>query len=185
MGIASGIRFFYLAYLSKPQADRVVYRVVRRHRVRHILELGIGTATRAQRMIEVASVWASPRDVRYTGIDLFEAQASGHHAGLSLKAAHQTLKRTGAMIRLCPGDPCSALARVANEIRQVDLVVVSAGVEESSMEQAWRFVPRLLHGSSLVFVEAEPTPNGEHVLRCLRRCEIDTLATAATLRRAA
>lgn len=185
MSIASGFRSFYFAYLSKPRADRVLYRVVRRRRVRQILELGIGTATRARRMIEVASACASPKDVRYTGIDLFEAQASGQNTGLSLKAAHQVLKRTGATIRLCPGDPCSALARVANDLGQVDLVVVSAGVEPSSMERAWRFVPRLLHGASLVFVETELSPNGARALRCVRRREIDALASAATLRRAA
>ena len=54
LSIIHQLRSIYLCYFSKPAADRPVYRAIRRHGTQKIVELGIGDASRATRMIEIA-----------------------------------------------------------------------------------------------------------------------------------
>ena len=73
-----------------------------------------------------------PGTIHYTGIDLFESHTDPR-AGISLKAAHCRLAKTGVRLRLLPGDPYSALARAANTLTGTDLIVVSANVDPDSL----------------------------------------------------
>ncbi|MGQ9574022.1 MAG: hypothetical protein ACUVUC_01765 [Thermoguttaceae bacterium] len=153
MAAASRLRLFYLFHFSRPAHERALYRAIYRRQVRDILELGIGTGQRARRMIAVAQSHFPPGELSYTGVDPFEARAPETQPGLSLKAAYQMLRATGARIRLLPGDPFAALSRAANSLGKVDLVVVSAAVEPANLSKAWFYVPRLLHAHSLVVWE--------------------------------
>jgi hypothetical protein len=67
------VRCFYLAHLSRPANDRPIYQLIRRHRLRRIVEIGIGLAERSARMIEVAAAAAGPASVVFSGVDLFTA----------------------------------------------------------------------------------------------------------------
>src|SRR5258708_7619970 len=95
-------RLAYLTYFSQPASDRIIYRLIRKHRVRRILELGIGTGRRTIRMLEAVDRGTaigsscSTGQVSYTGIDLFEMRLPAHPSGLSLKLAHRQLRATGA-----------------------------------------------------------------------------------------
>lgn len=158
--LLDAIRLAHLAYFSKPASDRVIYRAIRRTRARKILELGVRAGQRARRMIEVATRCAGG-PVSYAGIDLFELREPAENDGHSLKEAHSLLKPTGARVRLIPGDPFTALARMANEIGPCDLVVIASDQPAESLERAWFYVPRLLHAATSVFIErpsSEQTP---------------------------
>jgi len=175
----------YLAHLSKPSAGRTVYRAILRLKARKVLELGVGTGQRAARMIEAAARFHAAEEIHYTGIDLFEARKASDGPGVSLKLAHRTLKSKAGKVRLVPGDPFAGLARVANNVGQVDLVVVSARLDQSSLEKAWFYVPRLLHENSIVLVE-KTLAGGQIALEPLPRAEIAELAgTPSAGRRAA
>lgn len=180
----SHLRTFYLSYLSTPVSDRLIYRTVRRQEVRKILELGIGVGQRAVRMIEVASRSHPLREIQYTGMDPFEARSAADGPGVTLKMAHRLLGATGARIQLIPGDPFVELARVANFLGQVDLVVISASLNPQHLPRAWLYVPRLLDERSRVFLEGL-LPGGRTWLRTLERSAIEALADAASCRRAA
>jgi hypothetical protein len=65
------------------------------------------------------------------------------------------LIRTGAQLRLVPGDPLSALARCANSLANTDLLIISAGHDPAGLEPAWFYIPRMLHAGSLVFLEEQ------------------------------
>ena len=54
--------------------------------MRSILEMGIGDGQRALRILELASQHCPASEIRYTGVDLFEANPSGE--------AHLSLKKT-------------------------------------------------------------------------------------------
>jgi hypothetical protein len=136
-------------------------------------------------MIEVARLNAPPGDVCYTGVDLFEAQPNAASPSLTLRAAHRLLKPTGARIRLVPGDPFTALSRVANTLTGSELVLISAGQASESLARAWFYVPRMLGHDCLVLIEEPCGPDGELALRSIARAKIDQLARSATLRRAA
>jgi hypothetical protein len=179
------IRFLYLSCFSKPAIDRAVYRIIRKQRVRRIVELGIGTARRAARMIEVAGLQFPPSGVHYTGVDLFEARGPSDGPGTTLKAAHRLLARTGARVQLLPGDPLSALSRAANSLGGSQLVIISAGHRPDALARAWFYLPRMLDRGSCVLIEKPGGRAGEPSIQRVPREQIDRMAEAASLRRAA
>jgi len=177
------LRYLYLAYLSQPASERQLYRGLRTWRSRSIVEIGMTSVARTGRLLEVAQRYASEKPVRYTGIDLFEARPESQPR-FSLKAAHQQLQIPGVRVQLAPGDPLSALQRLANTLVGTDLLLIGAGVDAGSLQSAWFFVPRMLHERSRVLVE-EQAASGT-TLRSMTPAEIQTLAARQkTQRRAA
>ena len=63
------------------------------------------------------------------------------------------MKSTGATIRLVPGTPYDGLARSANALGKIDVLVLSPGGDPEQMDAAWFFIPRLLNDHSLIFLE--------------------------------
>ena len=184
---ASQIKYLYLAYLSAPACDRTIYRLIRKRRIASIVELGLGPGKRAVRMIQVAQSSRLPAkagQVRYTGIDEFELRSPQAGPGLSLKDAHRLLRATTAKVQVVPGDPRTALTRVANTLTNTDLVIISGGHDPESLQQAWFYIPRMLHDQSLVFVEERTCAGPPQRLRLVPRDEVEALA-AQTRRRAA
>ena len=185
MSIISKLRLSYLCHFSKPQANRPVYRAIRRRHVRKIVELGVGDGRRALRMIEVARQALPESDtVHYVGMDRFEGRTAEDGPGLALKTAHQMLRQESVRVQLVPGDPSIGLIRLANSLGKVDLLIVPAEFDEPAFARAWFFVPRMLHEHSLVFVEGQSS-DGQRWLRPRPRHEIDRLASVGVGRRAA
>jgi hypothetical protein len=178
----SHLRVLYLTHLSKPASDRSIYRFLRQQRIASILEIGLGMAERSLRMIELAGLHVPAAEIRYVGVDSFEARSAADEPGLTLKEAHRTLKATGARVQLLPGDPLAAIGRAANSLHDLDLVLVSAAAL-SGMEQAWFYLPRMLHAGSNVFVEQ--LAGRESEFRPLDSAEIARLSSATRRRRAA
>ena len=175
MAIFRQLKCFCLANFSRPASDRCLYRTIGKNRVASIVEIGIGWGQRALRLIEVAA--CSGHQVRYTGIDEFESRRSDAAQGLTLKQAYQTLRQTPAAIQLVPGDPLAALTRAANSLTGTDLLVVSLDVQAEALARAWRYVPRMLHRGSLVYVE-EACSGGDRRFVRLAAGEINRLAEA-------
>ena len=182
MPASSRLHYLWLAYLSRPEHERALYRLIRREKPHQIVEIGIGDGRRTMRMIRAAARFAGGDSIRYAGIDLFEARAAGT-PGLSLKQTHQLLKRSGARVQLIPGDPLSALTRAANALGNTDLMIISAIHDEAALRQAWFYVPRMLHARSCVLWESG-TEDGLK-LRRLETREIRTRAGAQSRRHAA
>ncbi len=174
MSTATRLRYLHLAYFSKPVADRPLYRAIRKLRPRSIVEIGMGTAIRAQRMIAVASRYRPQDRIHYTGIDLFETG----DAGLSLKGAYRDLMASGGKIKLVPGDPFSALSRSANSLTGTDLLVIAAGHDGQSLEKAWFYVPRMLGEHARVFVERESGDSDATEFGVLSPVDVEQLAAS-------
>lgn len=175
----SRLRYLYWAYLSAPASDRVLYRTIRRQMPASIVELGIGDGRRTTRLLDVALRFREGQPVRYAGVDLFEARPATE-AGLTLKHAYRLLGARGVQLRLAPGDPYSALARIANSLAGTDLLVIARDQDRESLERAWQFIPRMLHDRSLVFLQE---PNG--TFRRMSRDEIAAAAGTTPVRQAA
>ncbi len=184
MSIFSRLRLIYLCYLSESSVDRRIFRAIHRQKARKIVELGIGTAERAMRMIETAKQTSSPEDIHYVGMDLFEGRPQARGPALSLKAAHQRLRATGVRVQLVPGNPADSLIRLANSLGKVDLLIVPAELESASPARTWFFVPRILHERTLVLVEGE-RDDGQKTLRIKPHKEIEQAASGPGIRRAA
>jgi hypothetical protein len=181
----SRLKYLYLAYFSKPIGDRVVYRAIGRRKARKILEIGVGPSSRTLRMIDLARRGGGGEAVRYVAVDLFEARAAESTRGLSLKETHRLLKPTGAQVQLIPGDPAQALARSANALQNMDLVLISADHTEQSLSGAWFYLPRMLHATSQVFLESRLPEGPSTSLKLLTAAEIEALAGAHRRRKAA
>lgn len=172
------------AQITQSPEERPVFRIVRERKVRSIVEIGVGNGVRTQRLLEAAVRNRPPAGVVYTGIDLFEAR-SDCSSGLSLKEVHRKLKPTKATVRLVPGDPLSALSRIANSLTDTELLIISADQFGESLDRAWFYVPRLLAASAVVLIEAVDPKTGEMSLQALSRLEVEALAAKARPRRLA
>jgi hypothetical protein len=179
------LRYFYLAFFSKPASYRRLYRFIHRQRVKRMLEIGIGTAGRAKKLIDLAAHTAGGDRIDYTGIDLFELRPADRLPGLSLKAAHRELSATGARVRLIPGDPFGALSRTANALTGTQLVLISGDQDRESLAKAWFYVPRMLSPGAQVFLEEPPDEHGQSSLRAIGPAELEQLASLPSRRRAA
>lgn len=173
LSAAGLLRYAYYAYLARPASERVLHRAVRRLRPRRIVELGVGGGQRARRLIETCQRYAPAEAIRYTGVDLFEMREAGA-ARIGIKQAYHDLRALGAKVQLAPGDPFSALSRIANALVDTDLLVVAAGNDPESLARAWFYVPRMLHGRSRVYVE-EPKDDAT-IFRLMTHSEIESLA---------
>ena len=176
----------YLCHFSKPVADRALYQLLRKRRVQSIVEVGVGKLERTRRLLEFATQHTAVEDLKYAGIDLFEARPTAS-PGVGLKQAHKDLKPLVGKLQLVPGDVFSALARSANSLTKTDLVIISAEVDADGLAKAWFYLPRMLHDSSQVYVEEPSAKAGETHFRLLKRLEIEQLASTAarSMRRAA
>jgi hypothetical protein len=177
LSVGSLLRSSYLLYFSQPAADRALYKAVQSRPVRSIVELGVRLADRTPRLLEVAAWRNDCLPLRYTGIDLFEGR-TGSHRGPSLKQTHAALRLPGARVQLVPGDPLSALARVANSLGGTDLVVISADQDRESLAVAWSWLPRMLTADSLVFLE-EPAAKSGSIWRRIPLAEVQQRAIQA------
>ena len=168
---------FWLARLSRPAGERVIYRHVLRQGPARILEIGLGTLVRTQRLLRVAGRAAG--EVTYVGLDRFEGRAVTDPPGVSLKQAHQRLASL-ARVRLVPGNADTSLARLCNQLGQFELVLISADNDERHLERAWFFLQRLLTPQTTVLVE----PTARAAWTPLSRARIDELAARTIVRRA-
>ncbi len=181
MPAASLPRYWHYAHFARPSHERLLYRWLKKSRSSTIVELGVESAIRASRMIEVALRYHAGQSVHYTGIDLFEAR--GDCTAVTLKCAFRKLAAIGAKVRLVPADPVSGLARHANSLTGTDVLVVSLDQDPQALEQAWRYIPRMLHSKSLVFVPHQEPGGGSWRFRLLSQREIEAAACQSGGRR--
>jgi hypothetical protein len=184
---ANWFRYVRLAHLSRPKANRQLYRLVKRDQICRIVEVGISDLSRAVAMIEVAQRFAGDKKVWYTGIDLFEARPQGA-TSLPMKETYRILRATEANVRLVPGAPASSLAAAANAHQNTDLILIGPDVVEADLTGAWFYVPRMLNDTSTVLSERR-TADGRSVFTRITRTQIAEWAsqrpTGASVKRAA
>ena len=178
-------RSLFLSYLSRPSGERRLYREAIRRRPKTLLELGIGSGIRAVRLIEIASWWTPAPELEYTGIDLFESRQDSDGPGMTLKGAYQTLRATGAKVRLLPGTAKATLSSIVGSIRPLDFVVASNEDDLTTLADAIRFYPKVLGPDTRFFVTTSgpETPVFRHVP--VEEIQGQTTAHADAARRAA
>jgi hypothetical protein len=167
---ASWFRYARLAHLSRPKANRQLYRLVKRDKICRIVEVGISDLSRAVAMIEIAQRFAGNKKVWYTAVDLFEARQPGS-LPLPMKETYRILRATEANVRLVPGAPASSLAAAANAHQNTDLILIGPDVTEADLYGAWYYVPRMLNETSTILSERR-TADGESVFTPLTRTQI-------------
>ena len=148
----SAFKFFQMTWLSKPVPDRLIYKLIKRRSIRSIVEIGLSDGERCNNLIAVAKKFSPDEKIKYTGVDLFDAREEGAEP-LKLIEMHRKLNAVDAKTQLVPGDLASALPRIANGHARTDLVIISAGFNESDFEKTQMFLPRMLHAGSVVLIQ--------------------------------
>jgi len=175
---------FWLTRLSKPAGERPLHRLVRRTAPRRILELGLGTLRRTERMLSLLRA-AGGDPVQYVGLDRFEGRLPGDPPGVTLKEAHRRLSQLG-RVQLVPGNVDASLARLCNHLGTFDLVLVAAENDPRHLERSWFFIQRLTTVRTAVFVEAPLAGRaGQTAWKQVEKTRVDELAALAIQRRAA
>ncbi len=185
MSAARLLNYLHLAYLAKPVADRAVFRTIHKSQAGNLVIIGLGNGQLAGRMLALAQKCTQRPGVRLTVVDQFELRPATEQP-LSIKQAYRLLHTPGARVQLVPGDPFMALARTANTLLDTDLLLIRADQQGAALEQAWFYVPRMLHPGSLVLLEqlnAKGQTNGYEVLDY--QSVQQRFAACASLRRAA
>jgi len=146
------MKYVQLAWLSKPKAERLLYKEIRRRKVTRIVEVGMGDAERAASLIGVAQRYSPQEGISYTGLDWFEERDAGAPP-LPLIHAHRQLQLTGARVRLVPGFPPATLPQIANSLQRSDLILISARLDDASLERVWFYLPRMCQAETLILRE--------------------------------
>lgn len=175
------VRRIWLTWFSSPAAERPIYRHVLRTAPKRILELGLGTLVRTERLLAVAASLQQAGQLQYVGLDRFEARLPTDPPGVTLKQAHQRL-HARAKVQLVPGNIDTSLSRLCNHLGGFDTVIVSAGIDPRHMERCWFFLQRMTGPRTTVFVQAGPEAGGTWTV--LGKDRIDELASKTVLRRA-
>lgn len=173
------LRSLWLTRFSQPVAERVLYRQVLGDPPRRILELGMGTLVRTERLLQAVGSRRDVAEIHYVGLDRFEGRMPTDPPGVSLKLAHQRLHSL-ARVQLVPGNVDSSLARLCNHLGVFDLVLISAANDERHLARCWFFLQRLTASGTKAFVESA----GGSAWTPLPKLRIDELAAQAVLKRA-
>jgi hypothetical protein len=96
---------------------------------------------------------------------------------MTLKSAYRCLKGTGANIRLIPGDVFQGLTRVANELPNLDVIVLGARQPDHALRRAWFYFPRMLKPETVIFREEFGEPGADRGVQIVPQAEIRALAS--------
>jgi hypothetical protein len=135
-------RVWLLTRFSKPVSDRAVYRYVAAQAPRSILEIGLSSMERTCNLLQFAQRSAKTREIRYCGIDLFDARAAS--PTIRLKDAHCQLRKLVGAVRLIPGDLSAIHPGLANQIGNHDLVIATLSGNLEDCRPAATLLPRLI-----------------------------------------
>jgi len=177
-------RRLWLTRLSRPAGERVIYRHVLRTGPQRIVELGLGTLGRTERLLGLAASRRADGQLQYVGLDRFEGRLPTDPPGVSLKLAHQRLHSL-ARVQLVPGNIDASLSRLCNHLGAFDLVLISAENDRRQLERSWFFIQRIITPRSTILVESHAAGGRGTVWQPFAKSQIDELASKTLLRRAA
>ena len=162
----------YWSRFAQPANERILFRSILSGPPQKILELGLGDGCRAERLIQLTRRLGIA-DLRYVGVDLFEARSEGVR-GIGLKKAYTNLVSLGADVKLIPGSADLVLPRISNAMQQNDLLLIDAGEATQNMQEAWFYLPRMLAGNARAFEAVQL--NGMRTWRPVAMAELQARA---------
>ncbi|MEL7497092.1 MAG: hypothetical protein AAFN77_05740 [Planctomycetota bacterium] len=160
-----------LSMFSKPVTDRVIYKLIKQNQFESFVEVGLGDGSRLERIIQFALTYSNSDNLRYTGVDRFDARPE-EQSPLRLIDMHKKMKSIPAKTQLVPGELEPAIRRIANSHLRIDMVILSAGFQEQQFANAVMFFPRMMHSGSKLLVQRQ----GNEPFEVLTRLDVERLA---------
>ena len=118
-------RRLWLTRFSQPARERPLYRHVLKTPPTRIIELGVGTLGRTERLLSLLRSVSPAVERSYVGLDRFEGRLPVDPPGVTLKQAHQRLHGL-AKVQLVPGNIDTSLSKLCNHLGAFDLVLIAA-----------------------------------------------------------
>jgi hypothetical protein len=171
----------WLTRLSRPAKDRTVYRHALRSPPRRIIELGVGTLGRTERLLGLLRAVHPGADLQYVGLDRFEGRLPEDPPGVTLKQAHKRLHSL-AKVQLVPGNTDTSLSRLCNHLGVFDLVLISADNDPRHVDRCWFFIQRIITPQTAIFAESRGSGGA---WTPMTKARVDELASKTVLKRAA
>lgn len=181
MGRYGLFRRIWLTRFSSPAAERPIYRQVLASAPRRIIELGLGTLGRTERLLGLAGGLHAAGELHYVGLDRFEGRLPTDPPGVTLKQAHQRLHSL-ARVQLVPGNIDTSLSKLCNHLGGFDMVLISAVNDARHLERCWFFIQRIIGPRTVVFTQSGPAIGGGWSV--ISKARVDELASKTVLRRA-
>jgi len=175
-------RRLWLTRFSQPARERPLYRHVLRTPPKRVIELGVGTLARTERLLGLLRSVHPGSEVQYVGLDRFEGRLPDDPPGVTLKLAHQRL-HSQARVQLVPGNVDTSLSRLCNHLGVFDLVLISADNDPRHLERSWFFIQRITNAQTTIF--AETLAGGGGAWAIVPKARVDELAAKTVLKRAA
>jgi hypothetical protein len=172
----------WLTRFSQPARDRLIYRHALKTAPKRIVELGLGTLGRTERLLGLVRAVHPGVDLQYVGLDRFEGRLPDDPPGVTLKQAHQRLHGL-ARVQLVPGNIDASLSRLCNHLGAFDLVLISADNDPRYLDRCWFFIQRIVTLQTAIFAESRAGSGG--VWASVPKTRVDELAAKAVLKRAA
>jgi hypothetical protein len=175
-------RRLWLTRFSQPARERPLYRHILRTPPKRIIELGVGTLVRTERILGLLRSVHPESDLHYVGVDRFEGRLPEDSPGVTLKQAHRRLHGL-ARVQLVPGNVDTCLSRLCNHLGAFDLVLISADNDPRYLDRCWFFIQRIVTVETAIF--SESSMGSEGVWNLVPKARLDELASKTVLRRAA
>jgi len=175
-------RRLWLTRFSQPARERPLYRHVLKSPPHRMIELGVGTLARTERLLGLLRAGKPGADLQYVGLDRFEGRLPEDPPGVTLKQAHQRLHGL-ARVQLVPGNIDTSLSRLCNHLGAFDLVLLSADNDPRHVERCWFFIQRIVTPQTAIFAESRVGTGG--VWTPIPKTRVDELAAKTVLKRAA
>jgi hypothetical protein len=174
------LRLWYLLHLARPAHIRQLYRRVCTQPPKSLMELGI-IPQRTLTLLQIIRHAAKGICPRYVAVDEFECGQNG--APVSLKAIYRMLRRFDIEPRLLPGSIESIPASWANQITDVDLVVIWHDINLNSGSRAQLLLPRMLSPTGEIWCQR--SSQGRHHWLVITKAELERLGKTSLRHRAA
>lgn len=136
-----------------------LFRYLKSHVCKNILEIGTYTGENALQMIKVSK--AKEEDIHYYGVDLFGGISQekitsemSHPATPDMMSVKKYLEsRTPAKITLFEGDTNIILKQIVNELPSMDLIFIDGGHSVETIKNDWVWVSELIKDSGVIFFD--------------------------------
>ena len=147
------LRRVWLTRFSQPAGERTIYRHALKAAPKRIIEMGLGTLGRTERLLGLVRGVHPGVDLHYVGLDRFEGRLPDDPPGVTLKQAHQRLHGL-ARVQLVPGNVDTSLSKLCNHLGAFDLVLISGDNDPRYVDRCWFFIQRIVTQQTAIFAES-------------------------------